>query len=418
MNKLDYVLDFCKELAKSMLVSGANIERVNLSCEKICHAYGLHDVTCASMSRRVEIAAKDKDQNYSSRQTDVPPLAINLEKLKKLNSLSFMVAHELPDPSTLRGLLSEIKTNDFPVWAILLGNIVALLGLGRIFNAGWTDLIMITINTVLIFFSLKLFDKIKLNKIIVNFLTMFVCSLLTLGLYKAGFVKSFFVVLICNTFLLIPGIPMINCARNLLCGNELNGLVDFFKVFLEVCTIVAGIAAGYFCFGDLEVDIISEMVSTNPKNLLQNIELVFATLMATAGFSIGFNIQLSDFVYAMCGGIIIRICLILFSLAFPDYKFLYFTLASFCAAGYSEILANIKKSPATLFLYPSIIPLIPGDLICLVSLGFIWQNPNLIAFGSSLAYILLGISFGFVICSSAAHYIRKFKFKRTIKETE
>ena len=68
MNKIDYVLDFCKEFAKDMLVSGSHIERVNLQVEKICHAYGLHDVTLNNLSTRVVISAKDADQNYSQRQ--------------------------------------------------------------------------------------------------------------------------------------------------------------------------------------------------------------------------------------------------------------------------------------------------------------------------------------------------------------
>lgn len=417
MNKIDYVLDFCKELAKDMIVSGANIERVNLSVEKICHAYGLHDVTTANLSTRISISAKDENQNYVSRQTDVPPQAINLERLKALNHLSFRIRDELPDPSTLREQLSDIKTNDFPTWLIFLGNIVAMLGLGRIFNGTFTDLIMICINTAIIFFGLKLFNKIKLNKIITNFATMFVCSLCTLALYKAGFVHKFFVVLICNTFLLIPGIPMINCARNLLCGNESNGIVDLLKVLLEVCTIVAGIAAAYFFFGDLSVEIIDEMSSSGNKTFLENVELVFATLMATTGFSIGFNIHFKDITFAMIGGVIIRICYILFQLVFPEYRFFYCLLAAFCAALYSEILAINKKNPSTLYLYPSIVPLIPGDLICLVSLGLIWQNTALIDLGKDLAFSLLGISFGFVICSSAVHYIRKLKFKKTIEES-
>ena len=417
MNKIDYVLDFCKELAKDLIVSGANLERANLSVEKICHAYGLHDVTCVNTSTKISISAKDENQNYTSRQTDVPPQVINLEKLKKLNQLCFDTSKNLPDPATLREKLSGIKTNDFPTWAILLGNMVAMLGLGRIFGANWADLIVILVNTVIIFFGLKLFAKIKLNKIIVNFVTMFVCSLLALGLYKVGFVNSFFIVLICNTFLLIPGIPLINSARNLLCGNETNGITELLKVFLEVCTIVAGIAAAYFFFGDLSV-VIKDEFAGGSKTFLENVELVFATLMATAGFSIVFNIQLNDIAFAMIGGVIIRIFYILFQYIFPEYRFFYCLLASFFAALYSESLAIARKNPSTLYLYPSIIPLIPGDLICLVSLGFIWQNPDLIEMGSDLIYSLLGISFGFVICSSAVHYFRKLRFKRVVENTE
>ena len=78
MKRIDYILDFCKELGKQMIVSGANIERVDHTINRICHAYGLHDVTCANLTTRISISAKDEEKNYAHRQTNVPAQAFNL----------------------------------------------------------------------------------------------------------------------------------------------------------------------------------------------------------------------------------------------------------------------------------------------------------------------------------------------------
>jgi uncharacterized membrane protein YjjB (DUF3815 family) len=138
---------------------------------------------------------------------------------------------------------------------------------------------------------------------------------------------------------------------------------------------------------------------------------VVLTLLASAGFSIVFNIQLKDLPFAALGGVIVRIVYILFQLAFPSYRFVYTILAAFFAALYSEILAINKKEPSTLYLYPSIVPLIPGDLFYYTALGIIWGNGSLISqYGPDLALSLVGISVGFVLCSTVVHYIRKFKF--------
>ena len=80
MKTIDYILDFCKELGKEMIASGANIERVNMTQERICHAYGLHDVTVANLTTRISVSAKDDQKDYAQRQTDVPPQVINLGK--------------------------------------------------------------------------------------------------------------------------------------------------------------------------------------------------------------------------------------------------------------------------------------------------------------------------------------------------
>ena len=111
-----------------------------------------------------------------------------------------------------------------------------------------------------------------------------------------------------------------------------------------------------------------------------------------------------------------RLFLILFSIPLSKYAFLVTMIAAFFAALYSEILANIRKEPSTLYLYPSIVPLIPGDLFCYVAFGIVWGNTDLIKnSGPNLALALIGISIGFVLCSTIMHYVRKLQFLKLNK---
>lgn len=418
MERIDYILDFCKELGKQMIACGANIERVDLCVERICHAYGLHDVTCANLTTRISISAKDEQKRYAHRQTDVPPQTINLERLKKLNNLSYFVKNNLPEESTLPSLLKEVKSNDFPWWAMMIGYLVAMAALARIFIAGPAELCVIEINTLVLFGLSKLFSKVHVNKIITNFISMFIVSLIASLFFKIGFIQYYFVVLIVNAFYLLPGIQMINCARNILCGNEMNGIIDLLKVVLEVCSIVAGVAAVYALLGNaignpLIQDVPTYLEGTHP--FVINLELVVLTLLASAGFSVVFNIQLKDLAFAALGGMIVRIVFILVQLALPDgYRFVCVALAAFFAALYSEILAISRKEPSTLYLYPSIVPLIPGDLFVFVGLGFMWTDFAIAENARNLALTLLGVSLGFVLCSTIVHYVRKFKFMRNL----
>ena len=415
MKRIDYILDFCKELSKQMIVCGANIERVDLCIEHLCHAYGLHDVTCANLTTRISISAKDKEKNYAHRQTDVPPQAFNLERLKKLNHLYYYVKNNTPDEKTLYDLLHEVKSNDFPWWVMLGGYIVAMAALARIFLAGPAELLITELNTVLLFFLGRLSTKIRLNKIVTNFVCMFLCSTIAILFYAAGFVQNFYIVVITNAFFLIPGIQMVNCARNLLCGNEMNGVIDLLKVLLEVCTIVAGMAAAYAMLGKFASNsMIQDFIKALGENsLLRSFELVGLSFIASAGFGIVFNIQLKDLLYAAIGGTIVRIVYISLQAVLPDYRFIFTIVAAFCAALYSEILALVKKEPSVLYRYPSIIPLIPGDLFFYVAAGLVWGDTSLISeHGPALALVLIGISLGFVLCSTIVHYVRKFKFLR------
>ena len=240
----------------------------------------------------------------------------------------------------------------------------------------------------------------------------------TLFFFAIGFVQNFYIVVITNAFFLIPGIPMINCTRNILCGNEMNGVIDLLKVLLEICAIVAGVAAAYALLsGVVGNELLEENIVISPVDWPHSIELVVLTLMATVGFSLVFNIQLKDLGFAAIGGVIVRIFYILFQLAFPQYRFLFVALAAFFAAVYSEIVATIRKEPSTLYLYPSVIPLIPGDLFYYAALGIVWGNSVLIKdYAPDLLLSLIGISVGFVLCSTIVHYVRKIKFSHIFFE--
>jgi uncharacterized membrane protein YjjP (DUF1212 family) len=78
---------------------------------------------------------------------------------------------------------------------------------------------------------------------------MFLAGVIALFFTYIGFSKNFYSIIITNAFYLIPGVPMVNAVRNILCGNEMNGIIELIKVFLEVVTIVVGLSIAVFFFG-------------------------------------------------------------------------------------------------------------------------------------------------------------------------
>lgn len=141
--------------------------------------------------------------------------------------------------------------------------------------------------------------------------------------------------------------------------------------------------------------------------MLLNIELVILSFVASLGFGIVFQIQKKDLIYAGLGGALTRIVYIILMMFIP-YRIVYAACAAFMAALYSEILGHKKKSPATMFLYPSIIPLIPGDLFYYTMAGIVLSKPDMfVDYAIDCVLALIGISIGFVLCSTFSHYARK-----------
>ena len=87
---------------------------------------------------------------------------------------------------------------------------------------------------------------------------------------------------------------------------------------------------------------------------------VIAAGLGAGGYSILFNIRRDKLLYASAGGSLAWIIYILASQFITTNAFITNMLAAAFATLYSEMLARIKKAPTTVFLIPSIMPMIPG----------------------------------------------------------
>ncbi|MBQ4381640.1 MAG: threonine/serine exporter family protein [Oscillospiraceae bacterium] len=400
---LEEVLDFCAALGRSMILSGANTERVSLAVEHICHVYELHDVSVYLLSTYISVAGRDGEGRYAARQFSIPAAGIHLERLKRLNRLSYTVASTRPAPERLGKMLQEAENaRDYADWAVLLGQVSAMMCLAIIFGGTWREVLAVAVVTVILHYVAFLMAKPGLDRIVVNAVTMFIASVSALALTFFHLSDNGPVILITVSMLLIPGIPLVNAVRNLLCGHEMNGILQLAKVIVETLALAMGI------FVALSLFIRSaDSMSTTAVPLTNPWILIPVSALASVAFGVVFRIPPHDLVWAGLGGALTRVVLILSSAVIP-IRLMYVTLAAFVASLYAELMATARKDPATYFLYPSIVPLIPGDLFFYSLIGVYVQNRQMFETnGSSCLLTLLGMSIGFVLSSTVAHYIRK-----------
>lgn len=152
--------------------------------------------------------------------------------------------------------------------------------------------------------------------------------------------------------------------------------------------------------------------------MVENMELIALSFLASIGFAIVFQVRGRDLLLAGLGGAITRFVYIIF-MAFIPYRIVYAGLAAIVAAFYAEIVATKKKTPATVFLYPSIIPLIPADLIYYTMGGLVLSDTDTFYNnGIDCLLALVGISVGFVVASTISYYIRKVAAMKNAKAEE
>ncbi|MCD7916965.1 MAG: threonine/serine exporter family protein [Clostridiales bacterium] len=251
MNDLNDILEFILKFSERMLVSGANLERLDDSVYRICEAYGCQDVHFFSLNCYVSLSMKDAQGNKVMGQRCIwSGVDTHLENLSRLNQLSRQVCADPPAPSALAGMLDEaVNTKGYSQPMLLAGFLLAMAGLTGVFDGTLGDLVIILLNTVLMFLAGRYLRRLIFNKVVFNVLCTFVVGSIAIGAQAVGIAGSLYTVMIVNSMMLIPGIAMVNSFRNILCGNEINGLVEFFKVILETMAIVGGFILSIYLFG-------------------------------------------------------------------------------------------------------------------------------------------------------------------------
>ena len=399
------VLEFCVNLARCMVVCGANLERVELAMALICGAYDMTDVSIFLLSSHISLSAKDADGRYISRQVTIPPAAIHLERLKRVNRLSYTVVREKPEPAVLQQMLDEAwDAREYPEWALAAGQTCAIICLSLIFGGGPAEIIIAGLLTLALRFVSRLMGRADMNRLVTSALTMSLATFVIMLLTAFHITVKPAVLIITISMIYLPGIPLVNAVRNLICDHEMNGVLQLMKVIIETAALAAGIYAAVFVFrGDAGL---ADKVITP---LSDPVLLVILSFFASAGFGMVFEIPPHDLWRAGIGGVLTRLVLI-FLPGYVSYRLIYTGAAALTAALYAEYLASKRKDPSTYFVYPAIIPLIPGDMFFHAILGSIYGNWDMAASnGSGCVIALLGMSIGFVLSSSAAHYMRKFR---------
>ena len=407
MNNLDDILSFCVNLARQMIVSGANLERVHLAVEVICKAYRLHDISIYFLSSYISLGAYDSEGHYSSRQASIPPAGIHLERLRSLNQLSYKVAEITPNPKTLMQMLDRaVQVREYNTLVVLLGRICAMSCLSFMFGGSVRELFPIAAVVALLHFLMPILENSGLDRILSNALTMCIAACAALMLVYSGFSNNIAVILITISMLVIPGIPLVNAMRNLFCGREINGILQLLKIFIETMALGMGMYVAIAMFG-------GEALKGAEKTLALShpVYLVILSYVASIGFGIVFMIPPKDLWLAGLGGALARLALVSLT-PITDNRLLFVTLSAMAAALYAEFLAVIRKIPSTYFVYPSIIPLIPGDLFFFALAGlYLGDKAGVESNGINCLLSLAGLSIGFVLSSTVAHHIRRSHYR-------
>lgn len=252
LSDIEYILDFVVKLGRHMLRCGANLERVNDTMYRICLSYHLNRISIFSLSSTLIVSAKSPDNIPCTRHISVPQASIYLAKLSRYNQLSREICADPPNPECLADLLREADSmSEYSLWSVVGGYALALSCLCGIFGGSFRDMLAAALITLALFPVIQQMRRQNLNRILMNVICMWLAASLAIGLVKIGLAEHGYTLIITLSLLLVPGIYLVNAVRSILCGNEMNGIIELLKVLLEAVAIACGLYIGLRMFGGM-----------------------------------------------------------------------------------------------------------------------------------------------------------------------
>lgn len=240
MNEIQ-LTGICAEIARLMIIYGAEIYRVEDTIARICHAYNHDEAEIYATPANFIITVKDKNNTPYTDSKSISGRDTNLDRVGRINELSRFICAQKPSAEVIIHKLELIKERKTYSPAVIYisyfftGAAFTLFFEGTPLEALFGGLLGLVIN----------FITEKLRKVNASaFLNAFVCSmavsLLAVVISYIGFVPRFDKMIIGASMALVPGVALTNCMRDFISGDFISGIYTLTEALL----IAVGMAVG------------------------------------------------------------------------------------------------------------------------------------------------------------------------------
>ena len=238
----EQLLSCSLDIGEQMLISGAEVGRVETAIRFICSAYGCRRTDVFTITSSIVVSVEDAQGNHDTQTRRITGTRTDLTRLHRLNALSREICASRPDCAYVRERLQTIcSTPSFPLWVASLGSALIAFAFAIFFGGSWEDGLVAGGLGLGLRYLIWLLQKGAMNQIFVNAVSSFFLCLSAFLLVRLGIGQDVNKIIIGNIMLLIPGIALTNSLRDMISGDIMTGMLRFFDAVL----VAAAIAAGY-----------------------------------------------------------------------------------------------------------------------------------------------------------------------------
>lgn len=342
-----------------LLQYGANSERVESAVHRIGTGLGC-DWMDVDVSLDALTITATSGQDFRTKTRRIIRRGVNFKVVAAVNNLGRHVADEHIDRHQARAELEQIAADPpgFPFWLNLIAVSLACAAFSRLFGGGWAAFMTTLVATGVAMLLRQQLASHYFNPYLIVIAASFVASLV------ASIANVFFlpaaasVAIIASVLFLVPGVPLINAAQDLMRGYTDNGI----SRGMDGLIISLSIAIGVFLTLSITGLRLPYLLSgTNPVTLQMVLQVMVWAAVASLGFAILFQVPRRNLPFCALLGALgygARTLLLNFGLELVVSVLVGATVVGF--GGYW--LSRRYKTPSAIYSVPGIIPLVPGSL--------------------------------------------------------
>lgn len=355
---MDYntLLDTALALGQRLQLSGAETYRVEEAVSRLLKAYGAEgDVF--SIPNCIILSVKTGDNQTLTRMCRISGHGTDLDRIEQYSNLSRRLCSEAPPLDTAAALLKETdcRSRSYGFPAQLAASFVAAAGFAMFFQGSLPDAVAAGISGIVAGFFIYVLDRLNANSFFKTLLTAFMASACSCLLSLTHLVRNLDAAIIGPLTILVPGFLFTNSMRDIIYGDTMSGV----NRLVQVIIVSLAIAIGSSFAVAMAHALLPDIPQAGPVLYAPALQC-FIAFVACVGFCVLFNI------HGIPG---LLLCALGSSLGWAAYQLVAGLgmseavanlTAAVCIASYAEIMARVRKYPATSYLVISLFPLFPG----------------------------------------------------------
>ncbi len=350
------LLEFAVALANRLQSCGAETYRVEETITRIIEAYGVDKVDTFVIPSAI-MASLETNDVVLTKIRRLKSGGTMLDGIERYSALCRRICIEKPDLKSARKLLVETDRSVREYGSVIYYFAAFMIGLGFGFFFGGSafDALAAGVCCAATGAALRFTGRLHANAFFSSFVGSFILAFLANALAAVGFCGNADIATIGALMLLVPGFLFTNSLRDVIYGDTMSGVNRLVQVLIIAVALVFGTSSAV----TLAQHIFPTAV-TPPAPIDYNLAIqCIAGFIGTLGFGLFFNMHGKGTPFALFGSIISwLVCSIMMRIGVSEPAS--YLIAAAASAIYAEIMARIRKFPATSYLLCALVPLIPG----------------------------------------------------------